>query len=89
MGWIHCSVRRKVCMVRIWNRNINLDPQCLPRKVLEWDIHFNGNIWSSNLKSTLSSMDLSRALILEILFVTEQLGLLYMKYIVTNGNNMY
>ncbi len=29
-------------MVRFWNRIINLDPQLLPRKVLEWDIHCNG-----------------------------------------------
>ncbi len=39
MGSTHSSVRRKVCMVRFWNRIINLDPQRLPRKVLEWDIH--------------------------------------------------
>ncbi len=57
MRWTHSIVRRNVCMVRIWNRIINLDPQCLPRKVLEWDIYCNGNIWSSNLKSILSSMD--------------------------------
>ncbi len=61
MGWTHSSVRRKVCMVRFWNRIINIYPQHLPRKVLEWDIHCNGNTWSSNLKSILSSMDLSRA----------------------------
>ncbi len=42
--WVgHISVRRKVCIVHFWNRIISLDPQCLPIKVLEWDIHFNGN----------------------------------------------
>ncbi len=61
MGWTHNIVRRNVCMVCFWNRIINLDPQRLPRKVLEWDIHCNGNTWSSNLKSILSSMDLNRA----------------------------
>ncbi len=61
IGWTHSSVRRKVCMVRFCNRIINLDPQCLPRKVLEWDIHCDGNTWSTNLKSILSRMNLSRA----------------------------
>ncbi len=61
MGCTHSSVRRKVCMIRFWNRIINLHPQLLPRKVLEWDIHCNGNTWSLNLKSILSSMNLSRA----------------------------
>ncbi len=61
MGWTHSSVRRKVCMVCFWTRIITLDPQRLPRKVLEWDMHCNGNTWSSNLKSILFSMDLRRA----------------------------
>ncbi len=61
MGWTHSSVRRKVCMVCLWNIIINLDPQRLHIKVLEWEIHCNGNTWSSNLKSILSSMDLSKA----------------------------
>ncbi len=26
MGWTHSSVRQNVCIVRLWNRIINLDP---------------------------------------------------------------
>ncbi len=39
MGWTHSIVRRKVCMIRIWNRIVSLDNRRFPRKLLEWDIN--------------------------------------------------
>ncbi len=60
MGWTHSSVRRKVCMIRFWNRIVSLDNSRLARKRLEWDINCKDNTWSSNIKSLLSSIDQAR-----------------------------
>ncbi len=61
MGWTHSSVRRKVGMIRFWNRIVSLDNSRLPRKLLEWDINCKGNTWSSDIKSLLSSIDQARS----------------------------
>ncbi len=58
MGWIHCSVRRKVCMIRFWNRIVRLDNSKLPRKLLEWVINCKGNTKCKSQQWKTDSYDL-------------------------------
>ena len=61
MGWTNSNVRRKVCIVRFWNRIVSLDNDRLPNLILEWDMKCRGNTWSSNVKEILSSIDQNNA----------------------------
>ena len=59
MGWTQCQTRRHVCMIRMYNRIVNMNDHRLPRIVYEWDKTVNGNTWSSEVKSILSSCGLT------------------------------
>lgn len=50
MGWTHSSVRRRVNMVRLWNKLINLDPERLTKKIFLWDYNHNGKGWAGDMK---------------------------------------
>ena len=57
MGWTQSYVRRHICMLRHWNRLINMDNCRLPKKVFQWDLSLTGNTWSSEIKNILYSVN--------------------------------
>jgi hypothetical protein len=58
MGWTHSQTRRHVCMLRLWNRIVNMNQNRLPRIVFEWDKSLNSNTWCSEVKNLLNSCGL-------------------------------
>ncbi len=85
MGWAHSSVRRKVCMIRIWNRIVSLDNTRLPRKLLEWDINCKERLEvliSSLYYPLLTRLGLFKQ---ETWSALKQYGHVYMNLIVISG----
>ena len=58
MGWTYSNVRRKVNMVRYWNRLVNMQENRLTKKVFRWDRAQNSKAWSSDVKEIFQSIDL-------------------------------
>ena len=49
MGWVNSSTRRKVEMLRYWNRLIAMDDNRLTKKVFMWDKDKNVRNWSNEI----------------------------------------
>ena len=58
MGWTHSQVRRHICILRFWNRLVNMDNCRLPKRVFNWDLSMTGNTWSSNVKDIMYNINL-------------------------------
>ncbi len=51
LGWTTSCERRKINMVRFWNRLMSLNNTRLPKGILNWDSKCRGNTWSLNIQS--------------------------------------
>jgi hypothetical protein len=51
MGWVGCKVRRDLEMLRFWNRLLNMNANCLTKKVFIWDYSQQRSIsnWNSDI----------------------------------------
>ena len=49
MGWVNSSTRRKIEMLRYWNKLIEMDESRLTRKVFMWDKNKNIRNWSNEV----------------------------------------
>ena len=51
MGWTPCRVRRKIEMLRLWNKLQSMDNRTITEHIFLWDIaqHSNTNNWSRNV----------------------------------------
>ena len=51
MGWTSCETRRHIAMLRFWNRVINMDEDCLTKKIFMWDYLERRSIgsWNSDI----------------------------------------
>ena len=58
MGWQTCQFRRKVNMIRLWNRLLSLDHNRLPKIVFNYEINSPYRNWSYNLKQLFHSLEL-------------------------------
>lgn len=61
MGWTCSSVRRKVAMIRYWNRLMILDSERLTRKILQWEIDQNKKCWAYEISEILNDIGLPNA----------------------------
>lgn len=59
MGWSDSNIRRKIAMIRLWNRILKMEPNRLPSKMLMWDLAHTGKTWSSEIKAILTSVDMT------------------------------
>ena len=50
MGWEFSSVRRKIEMLRFWNRLLTFDDNRLTKQILFWDKRLCSNNWSYEIK---------------------------------------
>ncbi len=51
MGWTSSYVRHKTNIIRIWNKLMCMNNNCLPKIIFNWDYSCRGNTWSSNINS--------------------------------------
>lgn len=52
MGWVPSRVRRKVEMLRLWNRLVNMADGRLTKRIFLWDKKIKGN-WSKDIETVL------------------------------------
>ncbi len=57
MGWTTSCERRKINMVRFWNRLMSLNNTQLPKVILNWDSKCRGNTWSLNIQNIFNEID--------------------------------
>ncbi len=57
MRWTTSGERRKINMVRFWNRLMSLNNTRLPKVILNWDSKCRGNTWSLNIQSIFNEID--------------------------------
>ena len=50
MGWLPCKYRRYLCMFRLWNKLIKMEPNRLPKLVFFWDLNSSKPSWSKTVK---------------------------------------
>jgi hypothetical protein len=60
IGWLGTRDRRYLCMLRFWNRLINMDNGRLTKIIFNWDLTQMGNTWSEEIHFILDSLDLER-----------------------------
>ena len=58
MGWLTCSVRQKLDILRLWNRLLRIDSQRIVKTVFNWDKTLCKNNWSKEVKMICSEIDL-------------------------------
>ena len=56
MGWNTCSVRRKLNMLRMWNRFIKMSNDNLAKKVFLWDYSLLNSTWCSDIENILDDV---------------------------------
>ena len=59
-GWISCSGRHRLAMLRLWNRLISIPSDRLTSKVFLWDLSFSiyNGTWSNSLRAIFSELNL-------------------------------
>ena len=58
MGWEFSSVRRKIEMLRLWNRFLSFDDTRLTKNVYIWDKSLCAHNWSSEIKVVFVEMNM-------------------------------
>ncbi len=57
MCWTSSEYRRKLNIVRFWNRIVNMSDTRLPFIIYKWDSRCKGNSWSKNLRKILTDLE--------------------------------
>ena len=50
MGWENCSIRKKIEILRIWNRVVVMDEARLCKKIFNWEFDKGVNNWCTCVK---------------------------------------
>ena len=58
MGWLPCKYRRYLCMFRLWNRLIKMEPNRLPKLVFSWDLNSSKSSWSKTVKEACNILNI-------------------------------
>ena len=61
IGWVRCATRRKLDVIKLWNKIVTLDDLRIPKRVLNHDIkmsHTIGN-WVSDFSNLLQTLQLN------------------------------
>ena len=61
MGWIPIQNRKHECMVKLWNRFINMNNSRLCKKIFLYDVEICSGNWSSDMYKLLSEVNMTRA----------------------------
>ena len=57
MGWASTNAKRKLCIIRLWNRLICMEDSRLPKIIFNWEHGTNSFGWSHDLKRLFSSLN--------------------------------
>ena len=57
IGWLRSKDRRKICMIRFWNRLINMRDSRLTKQVFLADFNQNSNNWCSEIEQIFDSVN--------------------------------
>ena len=60
MGWVNSNTRRKIEMLRLWNRLIKMDNSRLTKKIFLWDKDKNVRNWSNEVLKLLTDIGLEQ-----------------------------
>ncbi len=85
MGWTTSCERRKINMVRFWNRLISLNNTWLPKVILNWNSKCRGNTWSLNIQSIFNEIDQENVTVSNLQVSINNCWAFFMKNDVTNG----
>ena len=58
MGWMNCATRRKIEMLRFWNRLVEMENSRLTKKIFLWDKDVNPRNWSKDISKILTDIGL-------------------------------
>lgn len=58
MGWEFPSVRRKIEILRLWNRFIKFEENRIVKSIFLWDLSICSHNWSSEIKNIFAEMDM-------------------------------
>lgn len=56
IGWKSSKIKRQKCIIRLWNRIINMDDNRLPKLIFEWDYKCGYQSWTYCVKNMLSDI---------------------------------
>ena len=59
MDWVPCNVRRKIQVLKFWNRLCQISESRFLRKVFDWDYHNKYRFsWCKEIENLLSTLNL-------------------------------
>lgn len=58
MGWESSHSRRKLCMIRLWNRLMLMPDARLTKQIFIWDYSVCRNTWSTEIKKVFEEIDM-------------------------------
>ena len=58
-GWLTDTYQRYLAILRFWNRLIGMPYDRVIKKIFNWDYDNDGNSWCGDVKTILSSLDMS------------------------------
>ena len=59
MDWVPCNVRRKIQVLKFWNRLYQISESRLLRKLFDWDYHIKYRFsWCKEIENLLSNLNL-------------------------------
>ena len=58
MGWLPCKYRIYLCMFRLWNRLIKMEPNRLPKLVFSWDLNSSKSNWLKTVKEACNILNI-------------------------------
>lgn len=58
VGWISSGIRRKLSMIRLWDRLTSMDDRRLTKRVFIWD-HAHAHGWCSDIKTLFRQLNIS------------------------------
>ena len=59
IGWVSSNTRRKVNMIRLWNRLLLMEDSCLAKKIFVWDKSITNRNWSAEISKILDEIGLT------------------------------
>ena len=57
MDWEPCKVRWKACMVRLWNRLLDMPTARIASEVFQWDLSIGG-AWATEMSDLFQQSDI-------------------------------
>lgn len=56
-GWLSCTVRRHIEMIRLWNRLVNMDDSRLTKRIFMWDYNQCKNNWCQEMEQLCNDIE--------------------------------